>query len=373
MRAPAARRRARRLGERIVIAAFVATLVAPSAKMLVGPPEPWELAENRHPAPAPTWPASAGEAAELPARFGRWFEDRFGFRRALIRVNALVSARVFGISPHRDVVLGEEGWLFYQGRGVLEVSRGDRPLSRRSLDAWASALERRRRWLAERGASYVFVVVPEKSTIYPEFVPERLRPPAGRSRLDQLVAHLRQHTDVVVVDPRQALRHAAEADHVYYRTDQHFNDLGAWITYREIVAAARGAIPAASALDFDDHLIERRRGRGGDLAAMMALPEDIPEDELLLRPRYRPRLSRDSVMRHGPAPLLTRGESGSGGIVMFRDSYGAWLIPFLAEHFADGTYLWQYEFDRDVIVRSRPTLVVEEVAERRLMQAPPAM
>jgi len=53
--------------------------------------------------------------------------------------------------------------------------------------------------------------------------------------------------------------------------------------------------------------------------------------------------------------------------VMFRDSYATHLIPFLSEYFQRIVYVWRYHFDRALIERERPDVVIEEMVERRLM------
>jgi len=52
--------------------------------------------------------------------------------------------------------------------------------------------------------------------------PQRVR---AVTRLDQLVAHLRAHSNVAVVDPRDALRTAKAGGILYLRTDTHWNDV----------------------------------------------------------------------------------------------------------------------------------------------------
>ena len=82
------------------------------------------------------------------------------------------------------------------------------PFAAKDLDAWTRVLEERRDWLAARGIAYLFVVAPNANTIYPEYMPDRIRKASFRSRLDQLIDHLKANGFFNLVDLRPALRKA---------------------------------------------------------------------------------------------------------------------------------------------------------------------
>src|SRR5207249_2328864 len=100
-------------------------------------------------------------------------------------------------SPH--VVLGKRGWYFYIANPVGNDFPAIMPLSREGLEAWQHLLEARRDWLARHGSRYLFVIAPDKQSIYPDFLPQSLRRRArARSRLDQLVEHLQAHSNLAI-------------------------------------------------------------------------------------------------------------------------------------------------------------------------------
>ena len=51
---------------------------------------------------------------------------------------------------------------------------------------------------------------------------------------------------------------------------------------------------------------------------------------------------------------------------MFRDSFASWLAPFLSEHFSRIVYLWQNDFDADVVRAENPDVVIQEIVGRHL-------
>ena len=49
--------------------------------------------------------------------------------------------------------------------------------------------------------------------------------------------------------------------------------------------------------------------------------------------------------------------------VIFRDSFSSRLVPFLSEHFSRAVYLWQNDFDANVVSEEHPDLVIQEILE----------
>ena len=67
------------------------------------------------------------------------------------------------------------------------------------------------------------------------------------------------------------------------------------------------------------------------------------------------------------ARIVTEQDApGRPRAVVFRDSFGSALIPFLSEEFSRAVYLWQYNVDPDVVLAERPDVVIQEWVGRRL-------
>src|SRR5262249_31688450 len=66
---------------------------------------------------------------------------------------------------------------------------------------------------------------------------------------------------------------------------------------------------------------------------------------------------------------FTTNTSGSGSVMVFRDSFGTALKPFLGYYFAEADFFWTFgNFDRKVVENSKPTVVITELVERHLHQ-----
>ena len=104
---------------------------------------------------------------------------------------------------------------------------------------------------------------------------------------------------------------------------------------------------------------------------MMGLTRVLREVDLALVPT-RPRRAR-VVEPAGAKPtdeegrLVTEIDDPSlPRAVIFRDSFVSRLVPFLSEHFSRAVYLWQNDFDADVVTKEHPDVVIQEIVGRHL-------
>jgi hypothetical protein len=370
------------------IALFLGGLALPHVANLFGwdPPKPG--AENRLLASFPELQPKRGVLTAFPARFESYFGDNFGFRPSLVRWHALATVKGLGVSSSRQVALGQESWLFLNGEQSLEDYRATEPFSPDELDRWQQVLQARQRWLAERGVKYVLVVAPNKQTIYPEYLPPAINRAGPASRLDQLLARLRACTDLAVVDLRESLLRAKAREKLYFQTDTHWNDRGAYWGYHQLVNTLASWFADLRPRPRSAFKDQEFGGFSGDLARMIGLSEILHEDDVTLVPR-QPRRARPATAEgYGethrqlppdqlsfamacPDPRLPRA-------VVFRDSFGLALVPHLAEHFSRSVYFFQptldtdqYLLDTGAVERERPDVVIQEIVERRLMMPIP--
>jgi hypothetical protein len=67
---------------------------------------------------------------------------------------------------------------------------------------------------------------------------------------------------------------------------------------------------------------------------------------------------------------MERSDAGLPRAVMFHDSFGAHLIPYLSEHFRRIVYAWERPdypvFDGALVERERPDVVIQQIVERKL-------
>ncbi|MDT7777895.1 MAG: alginate O-acetyltransferase complex protein AlgJ [Acidobacteriota bacterium] len=362
-----------RAAEEIFLAAFFIVAISLPLGLLLIRGEGTPAWENRRLAEFPARPTSASEAFHLPRMLFEYFKDHFALRADLIRWQATAKVGWLRSSSSPEVLLGKDGWLFHSGEKEVELFSGSEPFTAEELEQWRLSLEGIRDWLKPSGATFVLTFTPEKQTIYPEQLPGSLVRMREESRQDQLIEYLKKHSDIRVVDLRPALREAKTANQIYFRTDTHWNDLGAFTAYR-VLAAELGrdfkAIQPMSASDVEVYAAPR----SGDLAGMLGLRGVMTEAGVKLRVKQPHARLEGNCGDMGQCVSERTDDAALPHLVMYRDSFSSYMIPFVAEHFSRAVYVWdiKWKFSPALVEAERPDVVVLEMVERNLMRPPPS-
>lgn len=335
---------------------------------------------RRRPTPEPSLPGDLAAAAAFPEALDTWFNDAWGGREAALRTNARLSMELFGTSPAPDLFFGEEGWVFSGASRAMESFAGADPLSEQDLLAWQRALEDRRRWLAERGIDHLLVLVPHKSTIYPEKLPPRLRRVRGTSRREQFLDWMSQHSDVQVLDiappmvaakPEESAGDTSLRD-LYSPHGVHWTPVGAHAAYVPIADYLADHHGAPRPHGLEDYEVRVEGGEGDSWASRMLLDGVIEMKNLLLVPRT------DTGVTRGPAPggaakdlQFTHPDASRPRIVMAHDSFGPDIRGFLSEHASVLETRWRAWLEREVVERVQPDIVIELYSELSLVTSQP--
>ena len=348
---------------------FMALLFAPLAAAWVGWNSDAKLTENRTLAPRPHRPRSLSELEALPAQIENYVNDRFPFRASLVQAHgkALVT---LGESPTSDVVIGRDSWLYYRREG-MEHLFGAPIVSAIQIHNFERMVRERAAWLAKRGCTYLFVIVPDKDTVYPEHLPLLLEMQYGKrlSQREQLLGALAPDVRKLCLDLSEPLKNAKTAGDLFHRTDTHWTTLGAWIGQNAIIERLRDQFPELTPLPLVA-IDLNRSGGPGDMAGMIAQPELFPEPLMMGGPRI-PRAiteAKKGIRRtHINDSSLLRA-------VVFGDSFSILLQPLLAERFSSAQFninvrdkTMENEFQPELIEEIKPQVVITEVIERQLV------
>jgi hypothetical protein len=305
--------------------------------------------------------------------------NRFGGRVAMMRLGAWLKLYPLGVSSSPRVLLGPDDWLDFKDspRMLLDAQRVFR-FAPADLAAVVEALRRNRDHLADLGIPYLVVICPSKATIYPERLPGWLRPTSGPSGREQLLPALAA-AGIEVLDltgtcraarepawrdaVREALRRrdpAAAADpalplDAFQRTDTHWSDVGAFPAYQAIAGHLRDRwFPALQPLTLAEVSMRVAEPAGGDLTTFLYRRHDPRFMERLLE--LVPPATAGAVEEGVIDPLI---DSGTGDpslptALVFRDSFGQRLIPYLSRHFGFVRYRWT-----NLVLSRHEVLVVE--------------
>jgi len=370
LHSPAAR--ARQLLLATILLAFVFT---PLVGRLTGLAPVPVSEENRDLERMPELKPTRESVEKFPGAFEKYYNDHFGFRHILVRWHGMMKYFVLNESPSSAVVKGRDGWLYFRGPEVparsqpLDDYRRSKPLTRREVTVWVHVKEQRRDWLAARGIRHLLVMIPNKSTIYPDYMPRHIPRLEGQTPFDQITEHLQRHSDLEYLDVRPVFQANRDRQRLYLKTDTHWNYLGSFLCYQAIAQALTQWYPMIRPLQESDFTFHVVTNVAGDLSRNMGLQKVLRDEYFLFQPHFAPlstNLNQVSFERiREEAEYTETGDPSLPAAVVLGDSYIHGFMPFLAEHLRRGAFFLSYDrFPVGLIEQEKPDFVIEEVIER---------
>lgn len=282
-----------------------------------------------------------------------YLSDNWFLRPQMISAWSWVNQTVFHTSTAEDVILGQDGWLYFAG--TLPDYAGTDPLEDGECRAIAENLRMMQAYCESQGTEFLFTIAPNKNSLYPEHMPPVL-PVAGQPGNAARLAEALRAAGVSYLDLFSLFQEQEET--LYYALDTHWNQKGAALA-ADAINAAFGRTSAY----FDGPFMPDNT-HTGDLYAMLYPTGTVPDADWA----YDGDLSITYVTPfRSPEDLVidTTG-GGTGTLLLFRDSFGNALYPYLADSFA-GAYFSRAVDYRLYLLEERPAdCAAIELVERNL-------
>ncbi|MDE5853857.1 MAG: hypothetical protein K2H19_02200 [Ruminococcus sp.] len=284
--------------------------------------------------------------------FDTWFSEHFAFRQELVNADGRIKSTLMGTSPNSDVIVGKNGWLYYGETtdDYLNINT----LSIREINNIVHNLHMINDYCEQNNAEFLFFSAPNKNSVYPENMPFNYIPTNKDGNYELLSAELSD--DEFYLDMKSVILLADSSIPLYHKTDTHWNNLGAYAGHSAIMAKLGREICSAGTNWYT------KNDRLGDLAEMI-YPAEKAKDMQVYND-YQFSYTYQGIFRSlDELTINTFNENSDGNLLMFRDSYGEAILPYMAECFNTA------EFSRIVPYRlnniSGKTVILE-IVERNL-------
>lgn len=304
-----------------------------------------------------------------------YYNDRFPWKGLFQRFNAKLQALTNRRSPLPDlVVVGEEDWL-YKGGLQLDIYRGKRRFTPQELNQVVAELLARQDSIHARGGKYYLAIAPLKHHVYPEFLPDHVRPLNQQHAVRQLYAAL-DKTNLPYIDLHTPLRSFAQKNlpphlrprpenysaqnDLYFRTDHHWTVKAGLLAARTITNRLIADGLQIHPLDTAAYTISVKSAPGMTLARIIGTDrpnqdfaqtlhhqwttKNVPRSDLPVPDRFpykqnyvRQRMKTDA-----------RERAALPAIFVNRESFGENLVYPLSEHFSSSFFLfdeWKHDLN----------------------------
>ncbi len=271
---------------------------------------------------------------------------RIGFRNQFLDMYQALNDRLFGVMEHPLYMYGKDGYVYFKQWAYI-VDYQHLNLNPDYADEIAHGLQVFSDLAAEHGADFYYLLIPDKKTVYPEYMPDGLNRFGDVSLTDQILQSL-SGTDVKWLFLRDALLEAKQQHQVFdVKYDAgHWNDTGAFYGIRELYRRMRADYPEIPMLtedefDFGTEHVDSL------LVSHFAIDEEVPRLTLKTSTAVVDEdwLKGDLSF---PDPTSFRKryvnpeKTGLPKLLIFHDSYIAGRERFFTENFSEVTFIHRY-------------------------------
>ncbi len=313
---------------------------------------------------------------KLPGDARYYLANRYALKDAFIDLDAWVKYHLLGRGWTREVAVGLDGFLFLRNEEMFGQAQGRYRADEETLAAWTAQFGGMKQAFADRGVPFVFIVAPNKPSIYSEVLPPWLSLPGQEDALTNQIIDAARNSGVRAPDLKAYLREVRAKPAgplLYHRTDTHWTEVGA------ALAMGRAIGPLGFDLALPD-VVWRSVGRGGDLSRLTGWRPDSAKTTPLIARAPGVMCSKDEqpydLRTFDPLPVkkfsCRNDRARHGEVVVFMDSFGVMAAPTFANAFRTSRFFWRDSVDLGVVDALQHDLVVQIIVERKLPNLPPA-
>ena len=286
--------------------------------------------------------------------FETYFSEHFAFRQTLVTLDGYFKSKVLGTSSNSDVIVGKDDWLYY-GETVNDfLNIGT--LSDRGINNIKNNLEIINDYCNQNNAKFIFTIAPNKNSIYPEYMPSNYSPTENKGNYEKLSESFDDNFPYCGM--KEIILNTNSNIPLYHKKDTHWNNLRAYAGHARIMEMfGKELCPSGN--------WTIRNDRKGDLAEMIYPTSKADDTQIYsdydFRYQYLGRFnSFDDIS------IKTFCEGKSGNLLMFRDSFGEAILPFIAECFGTAEFSRAVPYRLDNIGNENVDNVILEIVERNI-------
>ena len=329
--------------------------------------------EKRELAKMPSYISEGKLNIQFSDQFESWFNDALPLRSYLLSASNLIRGELLHASTS-NVIVGKEGWLFYASESADYMNTN--AMTDTQVQAVAVTLSLLEENIESRGGRFTFVPVPNKSSVYGEYMPSGYTA-GGTSNLDRITEALKEQ-NVNFTDMKAVMEENKDSFLLYHRRDSHWNYMGAMIGYRAIMDSLGRDYPA-----FADASYTVEKTWRGDLDKLLYPAGGFMDDQVVwdiehasfrfLQPQgvgnvqaQLENFMSDKEEKDDMFKTQNKDLSDGSTLFMARDSFGRALLPYMIDCYE--TAAFRRTDVPDVASLADGTDFVYEIAERNLIR-----
>ena len=293
------------------------------------------------------------------SNFKSYYLGNFGLKKTAVNQYIDFKDHILSEEPLPNYSLtGKDGWYFLGNHynNVFNNTFGTTDFNQ--VKGATNYLNKLNQYLTSKNIKFYVVFPPNKHSIYSEYLPFQLE--KKETLYSLLKSDLEKNSSVKLIDLHLVLLKEKKENQVYYKTDSHWNDLGAFIAYQHIIDYIKKDI-SIEKLELEDYNISKELKVLGDNTQMVNIRE---KTEVVNFEKKTP--TKIKILSDNQKYLHFKNEKKDYKLMLYRDSFSNALIPFFNENFGDAIYIRDYNINKKDIEKNNPDVVILELVERNI-------
>ncbi|MEI0525479.1 hypothetical protein R4K54_06080 [Brachyspira murdochii] len=305
------------------------------------------------------------EINKYPSLYENYFNDYVPFRNEFTQIKNMMDIYLFKNLVDDLILLGKDNWLFFRNfDNLIYKYMGVDLFSEKELEIAKNNLINFRNELNKKNIDFILMICPDKQLIYDQYMPFYIKR-KHIDDIDQFVNYMRDNSDIKIVYPKSELIKYKNYYPLYYKYDHHWNYLGGYIGYTELLKEL--------GLDYikidDSTIIETKEPPFyKDLATFISLYKYLNSDEKLYTilgyNNYYIVNGKNEYNQY----LFCKSYSNYNKKKIFfvRDSFSQVMVNYIASTFEESSFIHIDNFKNDGIIYEESDILVFEFVGRHL-------
>ena len=361
-----------------IIVVFLAMLIIPFLFVDLGTSRV-SIKENRMLAERPRIADIKNNPETFIREFDVWFKDSTGFRENLITIHGLIDKNSWINGVRYEIgqfvyLVGKEGHHYCAdiNGSLIPKFQGKKIFSGDQLSSMSNKIEEVKTYLEARNIPLIIMFCTDKESVYPEFYPRSITRGPEPIQLDLITTYLKENTGVDVFNIRKALlaqknnflTYPLVDNPLFYSGYLHYNEIGAFFAYRELMRHINAYFPDIKPYEIDDVDITYDEKENPIVSLRKATYKKLDSS-------FFDDVDYNIQFSWGNEAYENLGQDAPA-ILFFRDSYALenYLGKYFSQHFKKTIFIHFFNFKNiyDYVEKYNPDIVVFECAERGIEQ-----
>lgn len=287
--------------------------------------------------------------------FNKFYADRFLGRSISIENTSRIKYYLFGSATTEKLIKGKDGYLFFNENQMSQDFRGQLKLDTNAALRLFEGMTNFKNSFAD-SVDFVWLMAPNKSSIYADKLPSRIFRTFEKTQLEQLTSFAAQLNCDFYLDPSASFSEH-KTDSLYFLQDTHWNFEGALLALEKVFQKAEinWEVPAVQ---------WTRKNQRGDLAVLSgisSLEENIkqPVSSVISK-------SVDAGLPEGWEYYVNTGALKDMTVLLMGDSFRVYLRDWLKMICKEVYVVPNHVIREEVVSKIQPDLVIYQMVERNI-------